>query len=127
MVNWEQRSDDIHRRKRGKIRITSTVSLDSSDDLSTAYTPGVASPTKRIAEDKEQAHKYTSKERNVAIVTNGTAVLGLGDVGATASIPVMEGKAAIFKRFADIDGYPVPVDDDTPSGVIHVATSIAPY
>lgn len=127
MVNWEQLSDELHRSKRGKIRITSAVSLESNDDLSTAYTPGVASPTKRIAEDEDKAFEYTSKERNVAIVTNGTAVLGLGDVGASASIPVMEGKAAILKRFADIDGYPVPVDDDTPSGVIHVAKSIAPY
>lgn len=127
MVNWEQRSDDLHEQKRGKIRIKPTIDIETSEDLSKAYTPGVASPTKRIAEDKEKAYTYTSKERNVAILTNGTAVLGLGDVGATASIPVMEGKAAIFKRFADIDAYPVPVDDDTASGVIHVAKSIAPY
>lgn len=126
-MNWDLQSDDLHRDNRGKIRVKPTIDIDEDSDLSTAYTPGVASPTRRIADDPSEAYTYTSKERNVAIVTNGTAVLGLGDVGATASIPVMEGKAAIFKRFADIDGYPMPVDDDSASGVIHVAKSIAPY
>ena len=121
MVNWEQLSDELHRSKRGKIRITSAVSLESNDDLSTAYTPGVASPTKRIAEDEDKAFEYTSKERNVAIVTNCTAVLGLGDVGGSASITVLDGKAAIHKRFDYVGASPVTVDDDTPSGVLHVA------
>ena len=94
----------------GKIEIRATKPLTTQRDLSLAYSPGVAAPCLRIAEDPTPAYDYTAKGNLVAIISNGTAVLGLGDLGALASKPVMEGKAVLFKRFADIDGIDIEVD-----------------
>lgn len=126
-MNQDQQSLDLHRQKRGKIRISPTVNITSKKNLSLIYSPGVATPAKKIAENKEEAHTYTSKTRNVAIVTDGSAVLGLGNVGPEASIPVMEGKAALFKELAGIDGYPIPLHVETAQETIQVVKAITPF
>ncbi|MDD1702711.1 MAG: NADP-dependent malic enzyme [Methanoregula sp.] len=98
---------ELHRKNRGKIGITSKVPLKTRRDLSLAYTPGVAEVCRQIARDRNLAYKYTLKANTVAIVTDGSAVLGLGNIGGYAAIPVMEGKAILFKEFAGIDAFPI--------------------
>ncbi len=110
----------------GKLSIQVTKPTDSQDDLSLAYTPGVAQPVIAIAENPADAYRYTAKSNLVAVMTNGTAVLGLGNVGALASKPVMEGKAVLFKRFAGIDVFDIEVDADDPQDFISTAKAIAP-
>ena len=95
-----------HEKWRGKIEVTSKIRVKTKDDLSLAYTPGVAEPCRKIADDPKKAYDYTWKGNSVAVVTDGTAVLGLGDIGPAAALPVMEGKALLFKEFADIDALP---------------------
>lgn len=97
----------LHRKHRGKIALKSKVSVDNQHDLSIYYTPGVAEPCREIAKDKSLVYEYTSKSNWVAVVTNGTAVLGLGDIGVHASLPVMEGKAILFKQFGGVDAFPI--------------------
>jgi len=109
----------------GKISVEVTKSTASQQDLALAYTPGVAEPVRRIAEDPEQAYRYTAKGNLVAVITDGTAVLGLGNTGALAGKPVMEGKAVLFKRFADIDVFDIEVDADTPDQFIDTVARIA--
>lgn len=101
----------------GKISVISTKPTETQLDLSLCYTPGVAEPVKEIALDPSAAYRYTSKGNLVAVITNGTAVLGLGHVGALASKPVMEGKAVLFKRFADIDAFDIEIDCEDPKRV----------
>lgn len=110
----------------GKLAIALTKPTNSQEDLSLAYTPGVAEPVIAIADNPADAYRYTSKGNLVAIMTNGTAVLGLGDVGALASKPVMEGKAVLFKRFADIDVFDIEIDADDPDDFVNTAIRIAP-
>jgi malate dehydrogenase (oxaloacetate-decarboxylating)(NADP+) len=110
----------------GKIRIALSKSTETQYDLSLAYTPGVAEPVKEIASDPSTAYRYTNKGNLVAVITNGTAVLGLGDVGALAGKPVMEGKAALFKRFADIDVFDIEVDCNDPVELVETIVRIAP-
>ena len=110
----------------GKLGIRVTKPTNSQDDLSLAYTPGVAAPVLAIAENPENAYRYTAKGNLVAVITNGTAVLGLGDVGPLASKPVMEGKAVLFKRFADIDVFDIEVDAVDPQAFIATVKGIAP-
>lgn len=98
---------EMHEQNKGKITVQSKVKVENKDDLSIAYTPGVAAPCVEIAKDEDLVYKYTSKGNMVAVVSDGTAVLGLGDIGASASIPVMEGKAILFKDFADVDAFPI--------------------
>jgi malate dehydrogenase (oxaloacetate-decarboxylating)(NADP+) len=111
---------------RGKIAIAVTKSCATQRDLSLAYTPGVAEPVRRIAADADAAYRYTAKGNLVAVITDGTAVLGLGNVGALAGKPVMEGKAVLFKKFADIDVFDIEVACDTPAQFIETVTAIAP-
>jgi malate dehydrogenase (oxaloacetate-decarboxylating) len=111
---------------RGKLEVQSTVPLNTRDDLSMAYTPGVARVCRAIAEDPEDARRLTIKGNTVAIVTDGSAVLGLGDIGPEAALPVMEGKAVLFKRFAGIDAWPVCLDVSDPEDIIRVVEAIAP-
>ncbi len=112
--------------KPGKLEVTLTKPTNSQDDLSLAYTPGVAEPVRAIAEDADDAYRYTIKGNLVAVITNGSAVLGLGDVGPLASKPVMEGKAVLFKRFADIDVFDIEVDAKQPQAFIDTTVRIAP-
>ena len=112
--------------KPGKIAVVPTKPMDTQRDLSLAYTPGVAVPVLDIEKDPEAAYEYTSKGNLVAVLTNGTAILGLGDRGALASKPVMEGKGVLFKRFADVDVFDIEVDSHDPDEIINVARAIAP-
>ncbi len=99
---------------KGKLALQPTKPMATQRDLSLAYSPGVAAPVKAIAEDPSKAFDYTTKGNLVAVISNGTAILGLGNLGALASKPVMEGKAVLFKRFADIDGMDIEVDEEDP-------------
>lgn len=110
----------------GKLGVYVTKSTNSQDDLSLAYTPGVAEPVLAIAEKPADAYRYTAKGNLIAVMTNGTAVLGLGDVGSLASKPVMEGKAVLFKRFAGIDVFDIEVNADEPQDFIATAKNISP-
>ncbi len=112
--------------KPGKISVVPTKPMDTQRDLSLAYTPGVAVPVLEIEKDAELAYEYTSKGNLVAVVTNGTAILGLGDRGALAAKPVMEGKGVLFKKFADVDVFDIEVNSHDPDDVIRVAAAIAP-
>ncbi len=112
--------------KPGKISVVPTKPMDTQRDLSLAYTPGVAQPVLEIEKDPETAYEYTSKGNLVAVLSNGTAILGLGDRGALAGKPVMEGKGVLFKKFADVDVFDIEVDSHDPEVVIQVARAIAP-
>ena len=112
--------------KPGKIAVVPTKPMDTQRDLSLAYTPGVAVPVLDIEKDPEAAYEYTSKGNLVAVLSNGTAILGLGDRGALASKPVMEGKGVLFKRFADVDVFDIEVNSHDPDEIINVARCIAP-
>ncbi|MGZ6316401.1 MAG: phosphate acyltransferase, partial [Anaerolineales bacterium] len=112
--------------KPGKIEVVPTKPMDTQRDLSLAYTPGVAEPVLDIEKDPELAYEYTSKGNLVAVITNGTAILGLGDRGALASKPVMEGKGVLFKKFADVDVFDIEVNTHDPDELIRVAAAIAP-
>ncbi len=111
--------------KPGKIATAITKRCEDQKDLSLAYTPGVAEPVREIAKDKANAYLYTGKGNLVAVITDGTAVLGLGNVGALAGKPVMEGKGVLFKKFADVDVFDIEVDSDTPADFIETVTRIA--
>jgi malate dehydrogenase (oxaloacetate-decarboxylating)(NADP+) len=110
----------------GKIKVVPTKPTVTQVDLSMAYTPGVAEPCREIAGNPSDAFKYTARGNLVAVVTNGTAVLGLGNIGALASKPVMEGKSVLFKRFADVDCYDIEIDSEDPEDVIRTCQLIAP-
>lgn len=115
-----------HEKAGGKIDITSRVALTSAEDLSVYYTPGVAAPCLAIKDDPAAASKYTSRDRLVAIVTDGSAILGLGNIGAVAGMPVMEGKAILFKHFAGIDAFPICLDTQDPEEIIATVKHISP-
>jgi malate dehydrogenase (oxaloacetate-decarboxylating)/malate dehydrogenase (oxaloacetate-decarboxylating)(NADP+) len=112
--------------KAGKLAIETTTELKTQEDLSKAYTPGVAFPCLEIEENPENAYKYTAKRNLVAVITNGTAVLGLGNIGALAAKPVMEGKSVLFKKFSAIDSFDIEVDEENPEKFIDVCKAIAP-
>ncbi|KUK44922.1 MAG: NAD-dependent malic enzyme, partial [Methanothrix harundinacea] len=116
---------EFHRKSRGKIAIRSKVPCGTREDLSLAYTPGVAEPCREIAKNPEMVYEYTSKGNLVAVVTDGSAVLGLGDIGAAASMPVMEGKAILFKGFADVDAFPICIDSKDASEIVETTKRIA--
>lgn len=110
----------------GKVAIALTKPMDDSNDLALAYSPGVAAPVLAIAEDENLAYKYTAKGNMVAVITNGTAILGLGNLGALAAKPVMEGKAALFKCFADVNAIDLCVDATNVESFINVVKYLAP-
>ena len=116
----------MHEKNRGKLTVQSLVPVKDRDALSTAYTPGVAEPCRHIAKNPEDVYKYTLKGRTVAVVTNGTAVLGLGNIGPEAGLPVMEGKCALFKEFGGVDAFPICLDAGTKEEVVAAVKAIAP-
>ena len=106
-MNEKKLALDMHKKWSGKIEVASRVSLESGEDLAIAYTPGVAEPCLEIAKDRELSYEYTRRHNLVAVVTDGSAVLGLGDIGPEAGMPVMEGKCVLFKEFGDVDAFPL--------------------
>lgn len=116
----------MHEENRGKIEVISKVSVKTREDLSTAYTPGVAEPCRKIHSDRNEVYRYTSKGNLVAVVSDGTAVLGLGDIGPEAAMPVMEGKAILFKEFAGIDAFPICLDTKDPDEIVETVKRLAP-
>lgn len=116
-----------HRQFNGKISICNRIPLDSREDLSVAYTPGVAAPCKEICNNPGKVYEYTPKGRMIAVISDGSAVLGLGNIGASAAIPVMEGKAALFKRFGDIDAIPICLDTQDTDEIVQTVKNIAPF
>lgn len=125
-MNYFEESLKLHGEKVGKIEVISKIKVETRDDLSLAYTPGVAEPCKKIHEDEENVYKYTSKGNLVAVVTDGSAVLGLGDIGPKAGLPVMEGKAILFKEFAGVDAFPICLDTNDVDEIVKTVKLIAP-
>lgn len=126
MMNYYTRSLEEHKKYQWKVWITSRVPLETREDLSTYYSPGVAQPCLEIAEDPEKAYDYTWKSRSVAVVSDGSAVLGLGNIGGLAGLPVMEGKAVLFKAFGDVDAIPLVLNTQDPDEIIATVERIAP-
>ena len=116
----------IHEQFKGKLTVKSRVSIQDKEDLSIAYTPGVAEPCKKIHDNKDDVYKYTIKGHTVAVVSDGTAVLGLGDIGPEAAMPVMEGKSVLFKEFGDVDAFPICLDTKDPKEIIKTVKYLAP-
>ena len=125
-MDYNKAALEMHETHHGKVGITSKVEVKTRDDLSTAYTPGVAEPCRRIKENPDDVYKYTFKGNMVAVVSNGTAVLGLGDIGPEAGLPVMEGKAVLFKEFGGVDAFPICIDAHDAASVIAACKAIAP-
>lgn len=125
-MDYNKKSLELHRKKRGKIAIRSKMPLKTKDDLSIAYTPGVAEVCREIGKDIKNSWTLTNRANQVAIVTDGTAILGLGDLGPEAAMPVMEGKAIIFKEFADIDAIPLCINSTVPEEVVKFCKMIEP-
>ncbi len=125
-MNIREEALRVHYELEGKLSIESKMKLNSREDLSIAYTPGVAEPCKEIAADREKVYNYTMKGNTVAVVTNGTAVLGLGNIGPEASLPVMEGKAVLFKEFGGVNAFPICINSEDPEDIINTVKLIAP-
>ena len=125
-MDYYKKALELHEKYKGKIDIKCDMPLNNREDLAVAYTPGVAQPCLEIAKDPENAYKYTSKGHLVAIVTDGSAVLGLGNIGGMAGMPVMEGKAALFKRFGGVDGFPICLSTQNTEEIIAAVRAIAP-
>ncbi|AFS77188.1 NAD-dependent malic enzyme [Gottschalkia acidurici 9a] len=125
-MDVNERSLRLHEENKGKLSIKSKVKVENKEDLSLAYTPGVAEPCRKIHANKEDVYKYTSKGNTVAVITDGSAVLGLGDIGPEASLPVMEGKCILFKEFADVDALPICIDSKDVETIIQTVKLISP-
>lgn len=125
-MDYNQLALKLHEEKQGKIEVISKVPVKTREDLSTAYTPGVAEPCRKIRDNREEVYRYTAKGNLVAVVTDGTAVLGLGDIGPEAALPVMEGKAILFKEFAGVDAFPICLDTKDTEEIIRTVKYIAP-
>ncbi|MCH8961153.1 MAG: NADP-dependent malic enzyme [Bacteroidetes bacterium] len=126
MPDYFEESLFLHEKLRGKIAIQSKMNVRTKEDLSLVYSPGVAAPCQKIADDPESVWTYTIKGNTVAIVTDGSAVLGLGNIGPLGAIPVMEGKAMLFKKFADIDAFPLCLDTQDTDEIVETVRRIAP-
>ena len=125
-MDFNKLSLEMHEENKGKLEVVSKVRVETKDDLSTAYTPGVAEPCRKINENPMDAYKYTCKANTIAVVSDGTAVLGLGDIGPLAAIPVMEGKSILFKRFGNVDAFPICLDTKDTEEIIETVKRIAP-
>ena len=126
MSTLKEEALQLHEVHQGKLAVSLKVDIETKHDLSLAYAPGVAEPCLEIAQDREQVYRYTGKGNAVAIVTDGTAVLGLGDIGPEAALPVMEGKACLFKRFGGVDAYPICLNTKDPEEIVRAVQLIAP-
>lgn len=125
-LSTKEKALKLHRENHGKLEIVSKVSVKTKEDLSLAYTPGVAEPCLKIKENYDDIYEYTSKGNMVAVVTNGTAVLGLGDIGAGAGLPVMEGKAVLFKAFAGVDAFPICLNSKNVDEIVNTVKIMEP-
>ncbi|MCI5636222.1 MAG: NADP-dependent malic enzyme [Sarcina ventriculi] len=125
-MDVKQMSLDLHKEYKGEIKVEAIIPVTNKEELSLAYTPGVAAPCLEIAKNKEKAYDYTLKGRSVAVISNGTAVLGLGDIGAFGSLPVIEGKALLHKSFAGTDAYPIAIDATDKDEIVNVIKAISP-
>ncbi len=125
-MNYNELALKMHEENKGKISVVSKVRVKDRDDLSTAYTPGVAEPCRKIRDNKEEVYRYTAKGNLVAVVSDGTAVLGLGDIGPEAAMPVMEGKSILFKEFAGIDAFPICLDTKDTDEIVETVKRLAP-
>ena len=125
-MDYFKESVKLHEKLKGKITVTNKIEVENKDDLSLVYSPGVAEPCMEIHRNPERAYDLTMKGNTVAVVSDGTAVLGLGNIGAKAAIPVMEGKAMLFKKFAGIDAVPICLDTEDPEEIIRTVKLLAP-
>lgn len=125
-MDYNSLSLKMHEEHKGKVEVVSKVAVKNRDDLSTAYTPGVAEPCRKIRDNKADVYKYTCKGNMVAVVSDGTAVLGLGDIGPEAAIPVMEGKSILFKEFGGVDAFPICLDTKDVDEIVETVKRIAP-
>jgi len=125
-MNLNEESLKLHEENRGKIEVISKTEVKNMHDLAVVYTPGVAEPCRKIHQNVDDVYRYTSKGNMVAVVSDGTAVLGLGDIGPEAALPVMEGKAVLFKHFAGIDAFPICLATKDPDKIVEAVTLIAP-
>ena len=125
-MNYNEKSLEICEANRGKLTVTPTVPVSNRDELSSAYTPGVAEPCRRIHDNPHDVYKYTIKSHTVAVVSDGTAVLGLGDIGPEAAMPVMEGKAVLFKSFGGVDAFPICLKTKDVDEIVETVKRIAP-
>lgn len=125
-MNIYEESLQFHKQLRGKLEVSSRVKITNEKYLSLAYTPGVAEPCREIHKDPSTAYLYTRKWNTVAVISDGTAVLGLGDIGPLASLPVMEGKSILFKEFADVDAFPIVLDTKDVNEIVETVVRIAP-
>lgn len=126
MSNLKQEALQLHRKHQGKLEIHSKVAVENERDLSLAYSPGVAEPCIEIAQQPDKVYEYTMKGNTVAVVTDGTAVLGLGNIGPEAALPVMEGKAVLFKEFAGVDAFPISLKTTDPEEIINTVRLLEP-
>ena len=125
-MNTQEESLKLHEKLKGKLEVRSKLPLKTREDLSLAYTPGVAEPCRYIYKNKEDVYKYTFKGNTVAVISDGSSVLGLGNIGAEASLPVMEGKSVLFKEFGNIDAFPICLSTQDPKKIIETVKNIAP-
>lgn len=125
-MDYYSESIKMHKKYQGKLGTVSLVPVETRDDLSLAYSPGVAEPCREIAKDKSKVYDYTLKGRTVAVISDGSAVLGLGNIGPEAGLPVMEGKCVLFKEFAGLDAFPIVLDVHDIEGIIAAVKAIAP-
>lgn len=122
----KQKALELHEKNQGKLEVVSKVKVNDAMDLALAYTPGVAEPCKKIHEDNDLAYKYTNKGNMVAVVTDGSAVLGLGNIGGIAGMPVMEGKSVLFKEFGNVDAFPICLNTQDTEEIIRTVKAISP-
>jgi malate dehydrogenase (oxaloacetate-decarboxylating) len=126
MLNLNEKALQMHKEYKGKLTVTSKVPVRNAEDLSLAYSPGVAEPCLKIHENKNLAYEYTMKGNLVAVVSDGTAVLGLGNIGPEAAMPVMEGKAILFKTFADVDAFPICLNTTDVDQIVQIVKALEP-
>lgn len=125
-MNYFEKSLALHKENKGKLEIKSKVQCETREELSVVYTPGVAEPCREIAKNKNDSFVYTNRGNTIAVISDGTAVLGLGDIGPEAGLPVMEGKALLFKKFANIDAYPICLNTKDPDEIVKICKALEP-